>query len=176
MDASPERGEWTVFSRHRFQQDRFREHGESRHHPCGGGDGWRQRLVRWPGRGWKFNRTRTLRLARRRRDVESRHSDGRRGSGFGHVGDLQPPPGGKRDFLCIYPAARAVLLDRWPEFCAADYTTERGPCIGELPAQFERQHLSDLSRRVCGGAGAQRDVCVGGRCATRQQWKPRASR
>src|ERR1019366_5540537 len=48
----PERGDGAVFSWDRFQQDRV-QHGESQ---LGGrGDGGRQRLIRWPGRGWEFD-------------------------------------------------------------------------------------------------------------------------
>ena len=45
-----------------------------------------------------------------------------------------------------------------------------------VPAGFERDELPDLSRRVCGGAGTERDVCVGRRRADRQRWKPGARR
>src|SRR5258708_5377662 len=72
-------------------------------------------------------------------------------------GGLQPEPG---SVLRFYPASRPVLIDRWPAFRAADYATERGSCIGAVSGWFEREQLPDLSRRVCDGTWAQRDVCV----------------
>jgi hypothetical protein len=95
------------------------------------------------------------------------------GSGFriGHGGDLQREPGSDGNVLRFHSAARAVFLDGWPELHAADYATDRGAGIGELSGEFERDDLPDLSRRVRGGAGAQRDVCVGGRRAARRLWK-----
>ena len=112
-----------IVSGNRLQQDCL-QHGESQ--PGGGGGGRRQRLVPGrgiapsetaalpgPARGWEFTGARTLLLAERWSDMEPRHPFGRRGSGLGHGGDLQPEPGNERDFLRFHPAARAVFLDRW---------------------------------------------------------------
>ncbi len=130
----------------------------------------------WPGRRWEFDGARTLLLAEWWSDVEPRNPHGRRRSRIGHGGDLQPEPGSERDVLRFHPASRAVLIDGWPELHAADYATDCGTGIGALSGGFERNDLPDLSRRVRGGTGAQRDVCVGGRRAAGQQWKSGARR
>ena len=87
-----------------------------------------------------------------------------------------PIQGASGNFLRFHPASRAVLIDGWPEFHAADYATDCGTGIGELSGEFERNHLPDLSRRVRGGTGAQRDVCVGGRRAAGHLWKSHTRR
>ena len=165
MDADPERGDGAVFSRRRIQQDRI-QHGESQ--PGSGGDNGRQRLVRWPGRRWEFDRPRTLLLAGRWSDLESRHPVGRCCSRFGCGRGLQREPGSERDFLRFYSASRSVLFYRWPAFYSADHATDHRSCLGAVSGRFERNELPDLSRRVRGGAGAQRDVCVGRRRAARR--------
>lgn len=135
-----------------------------------------QRALPWPGRRQQFDRARTLLFRGRGHDLEPRHPLRRRGSGIGDGSDLQPQPGSERDFLRVHPAAWTLFIARRPAFYAPDYAAYRWSGLCELPRRFEFEWLSDLSRRVCGSSGTQRDVCVGGRSAARRIWKSRTGR
>src|SRR5258708_13671266 len=96
------------------------------------GDGWRQRLIRWPGGGREFDGARTLLLAGRRNDLEPRNPVGRAGGPcFGYSSNLQTAPG---SLLRFYPASCTVLVDRWPQFHPLQHATWLGPCTLGPPA------------------------------------------
>ena len=143
------------FSRHRIQQDCF-QRSESEF--GGGGDGGRQRLVRWRGSGVAGGGGPCLGPQEDGSStVRGLYYSLNAGSTWNRatLTDGAVPASAtaviynsaeRRDVLRFYPASRFVLIDRRRDLRAVDYAAECGSGSGELSGEFERNLLPDLSR------------------------------
>ncbi len=133
--------------------------------------GGKHRPVPRPARGWEFDGARTLLLANAGVTWNrATLTDGAVPASATAV-IYNPRQGTNGTFYAFIRRHGLYSSTDGQNFTPSGDATERGSCIRELPGEFERNDLPDLSWRVRGGAGTQRDVCVGRRRAARHRWK-----